>query len=136
MKVLGIYGSIGFDGSQRESYIHDASATLFINGEHICSIQEERLSGLKYDGRYPEKSIDYVLDEVKKEEIDLVIFVDIGLQDWVRDLTQGNPNKFLQEIFPKGESKTRVLEVRLFKRSLTQKNRKTIEIPWKSTFPH
>ena len=81
MKVLGIYGSIGFDGSQRESYIHDASATLFINGEHICSIQEERLSGLKYDGRYPEKSIDYVLDEVKKEEIDLVIFVDIGLQD-------------------------------------------------------
>ena len=103
MKVLGIYGSIGFDGSQRESYIHDASATLFINGEHICSIQEERLSGLKYDGRYPEKSIDYVLDEVKKEEIDLVIFVDIGLQDWVRDLTQGKPNKFLQEIFPNAD---------------------------------
>ena len=44
---------------------------LFIDGEHICSIQEERLSGLKYDGRYPEKSIDYVLDEIPKEEIRL-----------------------------------------------------------------
>ena len=86
MKVLGIYGSIGFDGSSRESYIHDASATLFIDGEHVCSIQEERLSGLKYDGRYPEKSIDYVLDELPKEEIDLVIFVDIGLQEWVKEL--------------------------------------------------
>ena len=104
MKVLGIYGSIGFDGSQRESYIHDASATLFINGEHICSIQEERLSGLKYDGRYPEKSIDYVLDDVKKEEIDLVIFVDIGLEGWVKEhLSQGKPNKFLQEVFPNAD---------------------------------
>ena len=81
MKVLGIYGSIGFDGSSRESYVHDAGATLFIDGEHLCSIQEERLSGLKYDGRYPEKSIDYVLDEIPKEEVDLVIFVDIGLQE-------------------------------------------------------
>ena len=38
MKVLGIYGSIGFDGSDKESYIHDAGATLFIDGEHILSL--------------------------------------------------------------------------------------------------
>ena len=38
MKVLGIYGSIGFDGSSKESYVHDAGATLFIDGEHLCSI--------------------------------------------------------------------------------------------------
>ena len=104
MKVLGIYGSIGFDGSSRESYIHDASATLFIDGEHVCSIQEERLSGLKYDGRYPEKSIDYVLDELPKEEIDLVIFVDIGLQEWVMEhMFKGKPHKFLQEVFPNAD---------------------------------
>ena len=104
MKVLGIYGSIGFDGSSRESYIHDASATLFIDGEHVCSIQEERLSGLKYDGRYPEKSIDYVLDELPKEEIDLVIFVDIGLQEWVKEhMFKGKPHKFLQEVFPNAD---------------------------------
>ena len=36
MKVLGIYGSIGFDGSEKESYIHDSGATLFVDGEHIC----------------------------------------------------------------------------------------------------
>ena len=104
MKVLGIYGSIGFDGSARESYIHDAGATLFIDGEHICSIQEERLSRLKYDGRYPEKSIDYVLDDLSKEDIDLVIFVDIGLEGWVKEhLSQGKPNKFLQEVFPNAD---------------------------------
>ena len=104
MKVLGIYGSIGFDGSLRESYIHDASATFFIDGEHICSVQEERLSGLKYDGRYPEKSIDYVLGEIPKEEVDLVIFVDIGLENWVKEhMFEGKPHKFLQEVFPNAD---------------------------------
>ena len=104
MKVLGIYGSIGFDGSERESYIHDASATLFVDGEHICSIQEERLSGLKYDGRYPEKSIDYVLNDLKKEEIDVVLFVDIGLQEWVKEhMFKGKPHKFLQDLFPNAD---------------------------------
>ena len=104
MKVLGIYGSIGFDGSSRESYVHDSGATLFIDGEHLCSIQEERLSGLKYDGRYPEKSIDYVLDDISKEEIDLVIFVDIGLQEWCKEhMFKGKPHKFLQEVFPNAD---------------------------------
>lgn len=104
MKVLGIYGSIGFDGSEKESYIHDSGATLFVDGEHICSIQEERLSGLKYDGRYPEKSIDYVLENIEKEEINLVIFVDIGLQSWVSDhLLKGKPNEFLQKVFPNAD---------------------------------
>ena len=104
MKVLGIYGSIGFDGSSRESYVHASGATLFIDGEHLCSIQEERLSGLKYDGRYPEKSIDYVLDDISKEEIDLVIFVDIGLQEWCKEhMFKGKPHKFLQEVFPNAD---------------------------------
>ena len=104
MKVLGIYGSIGFDGSSRESYVHDSGATLFIDGEHLCSIQEERLSGLKYDGRYPEKSIDYVLDDISKEEIDLVIFVDIGLQEWCKEhMFKGKPHKFLQKVFPNAD---------------------------------
>jgi len=103
MKVLGIYGSILFDGSDRESYIHDAGATLFVDGEHVCSIQEERLSGLKYDGRYPEKSIDYVLEGLNKEDINLVMFVDIGLEDWVRSLQKNEPQEYLEKIFPNAE---------------------------------
>ena len=103
MKVLGIYGSILFDGSSEQSYIHDAGATLFIDGEHICSIQEERLSGLKYDGRFPEKSIDYVLDEVPRDDINLVIFVDIGIEDWVKSLQKGEPNTFLEKMFPNAD---------------------------------
>ena len=42
MKVLGIYGSILFDGTCQDSYVHDAGATLFVDGVHVCSIQEER----------------------------------------------------------------------------------------------
>lgn len=103
MKVLGIYGSIGFDGACKDSYIHDAGATLFIDGEHICSIQEERLSGLKYDGRFPEKSIDYVTEGLEKEDINLVMFVDIGLQEWVMSLEKNEPQKYLQRIFPNAE---------------------------------
>ena len=81
MKVLGIYGSILFDGTCQDSYVHDAGATLFVDGVHVCSIQEERLSGLKYDGSFPEKSIDYVMEGLEKEDINLVMFVDIGLPD-------------------------------------------------------
>ena len=103
MKVLGIYGSIGFDGACKDSYIHDAGATLFIDGEHICSIQEERLSGLKYDGRFPEKSIDYVTEGLEKEDINLVMFVDIGLREWVMGLEKNEPQKYLQRIFPNAE---------------------------------
>ena len=103
MKVLGIYGSILFDGTCQDSYVHDAGATLFVDGVHVCSIQEERLSGLKYDGSFPEKSIDYVMEGLQKEDINLVMFVDIGLQDWVRSLEKNEPQEYLQEMFPNAE---------------------------------
>ena len=103
MKVLGIYGSILFDGTCQDSYVHDAGATLFVDGVHVCSIQEERLSGLKYDGSFPEKSIDYVMEGLEKEDINLVMFVDIGLQDWVRSLEKNEPQEYLQEMFPNAE---------------------------------
>ena len=103
MKVLGIYGSILFDGTCQDSYIHDAGATLFVDGVHVCSIQEERLSGLKYDGRFPEKSIDYVMEGLEKEDINLVMFVDIGLQEWVMSLEKNEPQEYLQRMFPNAE---------------------------------
>lgn len=36
---------------------HDASAALMVDGEILAGIEEERLTGLKGDYGYPEKSI-------------------------------------------------------------------------------
>lgn len=75
MNILGIYGWFG--GNNPEAgWVHDAGASLFIDGEHICSIAEERLSREKHDGEYPYKSIEYVLDKtgLQNKDIDIVCY--------------------------------------------------------------
>ena len=75
MNILGLYGFFG--GNNPEAgWIHDAGASLFIDGKHICSIAEERLSREKHDGEYPYKSIKYVLKEanLKESDIDIVCY--------------------------------------------------------------
>ena len=54
MKILGLQGVLDHD-------VHDSGCTLFLDGKHIVSISEERLSRIKYDGSFPHKSIDYCL---------------------------------------------------------------------------
>ena len=57
MNIIGLYGTIHND----EAISHDSGATLFVDGYHIRSINEERLSRIKEDGSFPHRSIDYVL---------------------------------------------------------------------------
>jgi len=66
MIIIGIYGAYDWDAnlesvSESTTFVHDAGCTLFINGNHICSINEERLTRKKYDGNYPQKSINHCL---------------------------------------------------------------------------
>ena len=68
MNILGIYGSIDWNANnsydevnKHQTWVHDSGATLMINGNHICSISEERLTRIKYDGNFPDKSIEYCL---------------------------------------------------------------------------
>ena len=71
MIVLGIYGAFGWeanedhdtDGDADDPWVHDSGATLFINGKHICSISEERLTRVKREGNYPTNAINYCLSE-------------------------------------------------------------------------
>ena len=83
MKVVGLLGALNWKANEFDepnTYVHDAGATLFVNGEHIRSINEERLTRVKDDGSFPRKSIDYVLgDEYKKEDIDIVESVQRGM---------------------------------------------------------
>lgn len=80
MNIIGLYG--GFDWEANRSYdmnnngtwVHDSGATLFKDGKHITSISEERLTRVKYEGNYPQNSIDYCLSEggITYKDIDYV----------------------------------------------------------------
>ena len=108
MNILGLYGS--FDWEANKSYdihdqitwLHDSGATLFIKGEHICSISEERLTRIKNDGNFPTHSIDYCLKEgnLSYEDIDEVYIPSMCLEIFYRQLNDGVIKNKIQDIFP------------------------------------
>jgi carbamoyltransferase len=67
MKILGI-----------SAYYHDAAACLIYNGKILSAAQEERFTRIKHDKSFPEKAIQFCLQEykIKKEDIDYVAFYD------------------------------------------------------------
>ena len=78
MNIIGLYGKLEYlTESKLEEDVdcHDSGATLFVDGYHIRSINEERLSRVKEDGGFPRKSIDYVLGDISKDDVDLVCYV-------------------------------------------------------------
>jgi carbamoyltransferase len=83
MNILGIYGALGWNphdleqvkddpGGHAAAWVHDSGASLFKNGEHVVSIQNERLTRIKYDGQFPDASIKYCLQvgELEEEQVD------------------------------------------------------------------
>src|SRR6056300_1043163 len=83
MNLLGIYGALGCNphyleqvkddpGGHAAAWVDDSGASLFKNGEHVVSIQNERLTRIKYDGQFPDASIKYCLQvgELEEEQVD------------------------------------------------------------------
>ena len=109
MNILGINGSIGWDGNipyevdnVGDMWVHGSGATLIMNGELKTAINEERFSRIKYDGHYPELSVQKILDHNKltKHDIDLVVYV-CGAPSISFHLKQvGYIENKLQEYFP------------------------------------
>ena len=105
MNILGITGAIGWDGNISDFtnyWVHGSGATLIMNGELKTALAEERFSRIKYDGNYPELSIEKILDQNKltKYDIDLVVYVGLFV-DMCFELKQsGYIGKKLQEYFP------------------------------------
>ena len=69
MNILGINGSIGWDGNISmalpefgEMWVHGSGATLVMDGVLKNAINEERFSRIKYDGNYPKLVIQTILD--------------------------------------------------------------------------
>ena len=113
MNVIGLYGAIGWNvllsdnpklrNQMNESWTHGASVTLFSNGNHVTSISEERLSGIKYDGNFPRKSIEYCLSagNLSKEDIDVVIVPSMANQNFYKNYINGTLKSKLKRYFPK-----------------------------------
>lgn len=100
MNILGLYGAFGWDS--RQDWVHDAGVTLFVDGNHVCSIAEERLSKIKYDGDYPQKSVEYCLSaaNLTKEDIDLIVIPSMGNMTFYGMHKEGKIQSFLNEKFP------------------------------------
>ena len=106
MKVIGVYGALDWDANnfnKPNTYIHDAGATLFVNGKHVRSINEERLTRIKDEGNYPRKSIEYVLGEYAPEDIDIVCYVPSFPEISNEQLTDHTAKRMLRESFPNAE---------------------------------
>ena len=109
MNILGLYGAINWDANhsydpetQNQTWVHDAGATLLINGNHICSISEERLTRIKYDGNFPIKSIDYCLSvgNITPQDIDLICVPSMCIDIFYKQVNDNLLNQKLKEIFP------------------------------------
>ena len=107
MNILGINGSIGWDGNigfliGQDYWVHGSGATLFVDGELKGSLSEERLTRLKYDGGYPKTVIEQLLlrNNLTADDIDIVGYVNNAcLMSYALKL-QGYTNKILSELFP------------------------------------
>jgi carbamoyltransferase len=77
MNILGI-----------SAFYHDSAACLVQDGRIVAAAQEERFSRRKHDFRFPQKAIDYCLQEggVSPQQLDLVVFYDKPLLKFDRIL--------------------------------------------------
>ncbi len=57
---------------------HDSAAALLEDGKIVAAAQEERFTRRKHDPRFPEKAIQYVLDEagIALSDVDNIVFYD------------------------------------------------------------
>ena len=115
MNVIGLYGAIGWNvlisdnpklrEQMNDSWTHGASVSLFSDGNHVVSISEERLSGIKYDGNFPRKSVEYCLSagNLSKEDIDVVIVPSMANQNFYKNYINKTVEKKVKRYFPKAK---------------------------------
>lgn len=101
MNILGIYGAFYWDANTVDNWTHDSGSTIFINGKHVCSISEERLTKVKYEGNYPAKSVSYCLDaaNILPKDIDVVYVPSMCLEIFYEQYRNNIIYKKLKDIF-------------------------------------
>ena len=102
MKILGLHSAIGWNGNHADdmSRVHDSGATLFVDGKHIRSIDESRLTRNKQEGNYPELSIKYCLEDLTPEDIDIIAYSPTAVHLCNTFTASGDIATFLKSRFP------------------------------------
>ena len=107
MNILGINGAIGWDGNLstvwgNDYWVHGSGATLFIDGELKGSLSEERLSRIKYDGRYAKSVIAQLLsrNNLTEDDIDIVAHVNNACMVSYALKLQGYTTEQLSNLYP------------------------------------
>src|SRR5712692_7780294 len=69
-------------------YYHDAAAALLADGTLVAAAEEERFSRKKHDYRFPDRAIDFCLQQVgiKGQDLDYVVFYEKPLVKFERIL--------------------------------------------------
>jgi carbamoyltransferase len=75
---------------------------LLINGNHICSISEERLSRIKYDGNFPinQLIIVYLIGNIIPQDIDLICVPSMCIDIFYKQVNDNLLHQKLNKIFP------------------------------------
>jgi carbamoyltransferase len=114
MNILGLYGALDWNANLNYdeitydfTWVHDSGTTLLMNGNHVCSISEERLTRIKYEGNFPSKSIDYCLSvgNISTQDIDLICVPSMCLDVFCKQVNDGILHQKLNEIFPNAKIK-------------------------------
>jgi len=108
MIVMGIYGAFDWEANKSKNdqgdytWVHDSGATLFIDGEHVSSISEERLTHKKYEGNFPTKSIEYCLEEgnISYEDVDEIYIPSMCVEIFYRRFYNGEIKEKVEKLFP------------------------------------
>lgn len=108
MNIIGLYGAFDWDannsadGCGEQTWVHDSGATLFMNGSHVASISEERLSRIKHDGNFPLKSIEYCLKigGILPEDIEYVFIPSMCIDIFYKQQIDGVIKNFIKHQFP------------------------------------
>lgn len=113
MIILGIYGSFdwradkSFNEYNEPTWCHDSGATLFINGNLVSSIAEERLTRKKHDGNFPINSINYCLGEgnITGDDVDYVYVPSMCVTIWYKKWYEGKIESIVKQYFPNARLK-------------------------------
>lgn len=113
MNIIGIYGGFNWDANKscdaydESTWVHNSGATLFIDDTHICSILEERLSQIKYDGNFPINSIKYCLSvgNICERDIDIVVVPSMIIRIFYFQYKEGIIEKKIKALFPNAKLK-------------------------------
>ncbi len=119
MIIVGIYGAFekgdinhpsaanvsNPETGHNDAAQHDAGCSIFIDGKHICSVNEERLSRIKYDGNFPKNAIQYCLEsaDISANDVDIVYYVTTYSTAVPFHYDENTILKYVRPEFPKAE---------------------------------